>query len=62
MITSSFMPEYKRQWIVDLKRKGLYKEPKPDSIKLKRIQDSLNLVKKAKEKLQKAQTVKPKKP
>lgn len=58
MITSSFMPEYKRQWIVDLKRKGLYKEPKPDSIKLKRIQDSLNLVKKAKEKLQKAQNVK----
>ena len=33
MITSSFMPEYKRQWIVDLKRKGLYVEPnKQDSI------------------------------
>jgi penicillin-binding protein 2 len=60
MITSSFMPEYKRQWIVDLKRKGLYKEPKPDSLKLKRIQDSLNLVKKAKEKLN-AKKVEPKK-
>ncbi|MCD1115318.1 peptidoglycan D,D-transpeptidase FtsI family protein [Chryseobacterium turcicum] len=62
MITASFMPEYKRQWIVDLKRKGLYKEPKPDSLKLKRIQDSLNIVKKAKEKLQNAKTTKPKKP
>lgn len=62
MITASFMPEYKRQWIVDLKRKGLYKEPKPDSLKLKRIQDSLNLVKKAKAKLQNAKTTKPKKP
>lgn len=60
MITASFMPEYKRQWIVDLKRKGLYKEPKPDSLKLKRIQDSLNLVKKAKEKLN-AKKVEPKK-
>ena len=37
MITSSFMPEYKRQWIADLKRKGLYVDPKPDSIKQKRI-------------------------
>lgn len=62
MITASFMPEYKRQWIVDLKRKGLYKEPKPDSLKRKKIQDSLNLVKKAKEKLQNAKTTKPKKP
>lgn len=61
MITSSFMPEYKRQWIADLKRKGLYKEPKPDSLRLKRIQDSLNLVKKAKEKLN-AKKVETKKP
>lgn len=53
MVTSSFMPEYKRQWIADLKRKGLYVEPKPDSIKLKKIQDSLNLIKKQKQKLQK---------
>jgi penicillin-binding protein 2 len=39
MITSSFMPEYKRQWIVDLKRKGLYVEPnKQDSIQKKKKQ------------------------
>jgi len=62
MITSSFMPEYKRQWVADLKRKGLYKEPKPDSIKLKRIQDSLNLIKKAKEKLEAKKKIEPKKP
>lgn len=62
MVTSSFMPEYKRQWIADLKRKGLYKEPKPDSIKLKRIQDSLNLIKKAKEKLNAKKKIEPKKP
>ena len=62
MVTSSFMPEYKRQWVVDLKRKGLYKEPKPDSIKLKKIQDSLNIIKKAKEKLNNAKKVEPKKP
>ncbi len=53
MITSSFMPEYKRQWIADLKRKGLYKDPKPDSIKQKRIKDSLDLIKQQKAKLQK---------
>ncbi|ROH95909.1 peptidoglycan D,D-transpeptidase FtsI family protein [Chryseobacterium daecheongense] len=53
MTTSSFMPEYKRQWIADLKRKGLYVEPKPDSIKLKRMQDSIEFVKKQKAKLQK---------
>lgn len=37
------MPEYKRQWIVDLKRKGLYVEPnKQDSIqKKKKTEDSL---------------------
>ena len=54
MVTSSFMPEYKRQWIADLKRKGLYIDPKPDSIKLKRIKDSLNFIKEQKAKLQKA--------
>ncbi|RKS96410.1 peptidoglycan D,D-transpeptidase FtsI family protein [Chryseobacterium defluvii] len=53
MTTSSFMPEYKRQWIADLKRKGLYVEPKPDSIKLKRMQDSIEFVKKQKAKLKK---------
>ncbi|MBW8521960.1 peptidoglycan glycosyltransferase [Chryseobacterium chendengshani] len=61
MVTSSFMPEYKRQWIADLKRKGLYKEPKPDSIALKKIQDSLNLVRKAKEKLNKTKKSEPQK-
>lgn len=61
MITSSFMPEYKRQWIADLKRKGLYKEPDQDSIKLKRIQDSLNLIKKAKERLKNSIKVETKK-
>ena len=44
MTTSSFMPEYKRQYVVDMKRKGWYKEPKPDSIKLKKIQDSIRKV------------------
>ncbi|CAA7385964.1 peptidoglycan D,D-transpeptidase FtsI family protein [Chryseobacterium fistulae] len=52
MITSSFMPEYKRQWVVDLKRKGLYVDPKPDSIKQKKIQDSLRFIKEQKIKLQ----------
>lgn len=53
MITSSFMPEYKRQWVADLKRKGLYIEPKPDSVLLKKKQDSLNFIKLQKEKLKK---------
>ncbi|MCU7614384.1 penicillin-binding transpeptidase domain-containing protein [Chryseobacterium sp. GMJ5] len=53
MITSSFMPEYKRQWVADLKRKGLYIEPKPDSVLLKKKQDSLNYIKLQKEKLKK---------
>ena len=53
MTTSSFMPEYKRQWIADLKRKRLYVDPKPDSVKLKKIQDSLNFIKQQKAKLQK---------
>ncbi|KUJ51623.1 penicillin-binding transpeptidase domain-containing protein [Chryseobacterium sp. JAH] len=61
MITSSFMPEYKRQWIADLKRKGLYKEPETDSVKLKKTQDSLNLIKKAKERLQAKKKVESKK-
>ncbi|WP_292009140.1 penicillin-binding transpeptidase domain-containing protein [Chryseobacterium sp.] len=51
MVTASFMPEYKRQWISDLKRKGLYKDPKLDSIKLKKMKDSLEFIKKQKEKL-----------
>lgn len=45
LVNSSFMPEYRRQWIIDLKRKGLYKEPSKDSINLSKIEDSLNIVK-----------------
>ena len=56
MVNASFMPEYKRQWIVDLKRKGLYKEPEPDSIKLKKKQDSLRLVEQIKLKAQQNST------
>ena len=51
MIKSSFMPEYKRQYIKDLKRKGWYKEPTPDSILLKKKMDSLNNIKKLKEEI-----------
>lgn len=50
MTTSSFMPEYKRQYIADMKRKGWYKEPKVDSVKLKKLQDSLRLVQELKKK------------
>lgn len=53
MTGASFMPEYKRQWVADLKRKGLYKDPTQDSVKQKRIQDSLNFIKEQKIKLQK---------
>jgi penicillin-binding protein 2 len=53
MTSASFMPEYKRQWVADLKRKGLYKDPKVDSVKLKRQQDSLNFIKEQKAKLKK---------
>ncbi|MEG0925573.1 peptidoglycan D,D-transpeptidase FtsI family protein [Chryseobacterium sp.] len=52
MTGASFMPEYKRQWIADLKRKGLYVDPKADSIKRKKMQDSLEFVKQQKAKLQ----------
>lgn len=45
MTGASFMPEYKRQWIVDLKRKGLYKEPNKDSLKIIEIEDSLKFIK-----------------
>lgn len=43
MVNASFMPEYRRQWIADLKRKGLYKEPSKDSMALVKIQDSLRM-------------------
>ena len=42
---ASFMPEYKRQWVVELKRKGLYKEPDKDSMRLENINDSLRFIK-----------------
>lgn len=41
MINASFMPEYKRQWEVELKRKGLYKPPTPDSTALNMTEDLL---------------------
>ena len=47
LVNASFMPEYKRQWVVELKRKGLYKEPNKDSVKIQNIQDSLKFVKDA---------------
>ena len=40
---ASFIPEYRRQWIADLKRKGLYREPNSDSLKLQNILDSLKI-------------------
>ncbi len=55
MTTSSFMPEYKRQWIADLKRKGLYKEPEPDSVKVKKKLDSLRKIQEIKLKVQQSE-------
>ena len=45
LVNASFMPEYKRQWVVELKRKGLYKEPNKDSVKIQNIEDSLKFIK-----------------
>ena len=45
LVNSSFMPEYKRQWVADLKRKGLWKEPNQDSVRLSNIEDSLKIIK-----------------
>lgn len=52
MVTSSFMPEYKRQYVSEMKRKGWYKEPAVDSVKLKKLQDSLKKVNEVKLKMQ----------
>ena len=41
---ASFMPEYKRQWVSELKRKGLYREPNRDSAALENINDSLKII------------------
>lgn len=38
------MPEYKRQWIATLKRKGLYVEPGRDSLRVMSIEDSLKII------------------
>ncbi len=45
LVNASFMPEYKRQWVADLKRKGLWKEPNQDSLRLGNIEDSLKIIK-----------------
>lgn len=60
LVNASFMPEYKRQYISEMKRKGWYVEEKQDSAQLKKIQDSLNLIKekKLKEAALKKDTVK----
>ena len=44
LVNASFMPEYKRQWEVELKRKGLYKEPSKDSLLLLNIEAKLRTV------------------
>lgn len=41
LVDASFMPEYKRQWTVELKRKGLYKEPNKDSVAIKNIEENI---------------------
>lgn len=58
MINSSFMGEYKRQYIEEMKRKGWYVEPKPDSLQLKKVQDRLNALKEKKLKETAAKTKK----
>lgn len=52
LVTSSFMPEYKRQYLSEMKRKGWYKETAVDSVKLKKLQDSLKKVNEMKLKIQ----------
>lgn len=44
MTGASFMGEYRRQWITHLKKIGKYEPPKPDSIQLKKLQDSLKII------------------
>lgn len=45
MVNASFMPEYRRQWVAELKRKGLYKETDKDVVALEQVQDSLKFIK-----------------
>ena len=47
LVNASFMPEYKRQWDAELKKKGLYKEPNKDSVNLRNLEDQLRTVKDA---------------
>ncbi|MBF5026895.1 peptidoglycan glycosyltransferase [Planobacterium sp. GCR5] len=44
MINASFMPEYRRQWIEDLKRKGKDHPINQDSLRLEAVKDSLRMV------------------
>ena len=44
LVGASFMGEYKRQWIVHLKKIGKYQPPPPDSISIKKLQDSLRQI------------------
>ena len=41
---ASFIAEYNRQWVVHWKKIGKYEPPKPDSLAMKKIQDSLRLL------------------
>ncbi|SFI88662.1 penicillin-binding protein 2 [Kaistella treverensis] len=52
MMNATFMPEYKRQWVVELKRKGLYKEPSKDSLFLQTVETKLENAKTQAEKKQ----------
>jgi len=52
MVNATFMPEYKRQWVVELKRKGLYKEPSKDSLFLQTVETKLENAKTQAEKKQ----------
>ncbi|QCX53051.1 penicillin-binding protein 2 [Elizabethkingia sp. JS20170427COW] len=57
MIKSSFMPEYKRQWVADLKRKGLWEtslmKKQQDSIKATKLKIKLEKQKDSIDKLKK---------
>ena len=45
MVSASFMPEYKRKWVSEMKRKGWYKEPNKDSLTILKYEDSIALAK-----------------
>lgn len=60
MTTSSFQAEYKRQWVEHLKKIGKYVPPKPDSIQLKKFQDSLKAINAKNLKKEQEKNIKPK--